>query len=125
LCKHLRYAVLLLSTTHWSSRHRTALLVGVSFDADVLQLLHGAVAVVEEELFAGLDGPFREDADAMVAVHHHHLCVAVGVHLDNEAAGRQVNYKYVSRCVFCIYMKYLLSAKFQANQIKSLEGGGF
>ena len=37
------------------------------------------VPVIEEEFLASLDGPLGKDANAMVAVDHHDLCVAVGV----------------------------------------------
>ena len=48
-------------------------------DADKLELLGGSVAVVEEELLAGLDVAVRIDADAVVAVDARHLGKAVGI----------------------------------------------
>jgi hypothetical protein len=43
----------------------------VPFDANILERVRGAIAVVEKQLGARRNKLFGEDANAMVAVHHH------------------------------------------------------
>lgn len=50
-----------------------------TLDADELELFGGTVAVVEEELLAGLNDSLGEDSNPMVTVYHDDLCIAVGI----------------------------------------------
>ena len=50
-----------------------------TFDSNKLELLCRTVAVVKEELLAGLNGSLSENADAVIPVHLHDLGIAVRV----------------------------------------------
>lgn len=51
-----------------------------TLDTNKLQLLGWTVAVVKEELLTRLNGTFGKDTNAMIAVYHDDLCIAVGIY---------------------------------------------
>lgn len=57
---------------------------------------HHNIPVIEKQLLPGLDGSFREDPDAVVAVHHHDLRVAVRV----DGVVREANLVAFARRVY-------------------------
>ena len=66
-----------------------------AFDADEFQLFGWSIAIVEEELFARLNRSFRKNSDAMVAVDHDYLRVAVWI----DGMICEANFVSFARCV--------------------------
>jgi hypothetical protein len=51
----------------------------LTLNPDKLELLSLSITIIEEQFLAGLDDLLRKNSNAMIAVHHEDLSVAVGV----------------------------------------------